>query len=149
MSSAPASPSSGRPSCVPRIPRCSPELGDAGALDFAAELLRHQLHAVADAERRHAELEDARVDARRPVGVHGRRPAAEDDRVRVARADRLGRDRVPHELGIDAALAHAARDQLRVLAAEVEHEHRALLRELLGRAQCDDLTHAGSSVRPS
>ena len=32
------------------------------AVDAAAELLRHQLHAVADAERRHAELEDRRVD---------------------------------------------------------------------------------------
>ena len=47
------------------------ELRDAGPLDRPAELLRHQLHAVADAERRHAELENAGVDARRAVGVHG------------------------------------------------------------------------------
>jgi hypothetical protein len=33
------------------------ELGHPCPLDAAAELLRHQLHAVADAQRRHAELE--------------------------------------------------------------------------------------------
>ena len=104
------------------------ELRDAGAVDAAAEVERHQLHAVADAERRDAELEDARVDARRAVGVHRRRAAAQDDRVRVARAHRLRRDRVADELRVDAALAHAARDQLRVLAAEVEDEHRPVLR---------------------
>ena len=32
------------------------------ALDLAAEQLRDELHAVADAEDRHAEVEDARVD---------------------------------------------------------------------------------------
>ena len=35
-------------------------LGDVVRLDLAAELARHQLHPVADAERGHAELEDAR-----------------------------------------------------------------------------------------
>ena len=34
------------------------ELGDAGAVDAAAEVQRQQLHAVADAERRNAELEE-------------------------------------------------------------------------------------------
>ena len=32
-----------------------------------------------------------------------------------------------HELGAHAALAHAACDQLRVLRAEVEHQHRAVV----------------------
>ena len=32
-----------------------------------------------------------------------------------------------HELRAHAALAHAPRDQLRVLGAEVEHEHRAVV----------------------
>ena len=41
----------------------------------APEIERHQLHAVADAERGHAELEDARVDARRILGVDRRGPA--------------------------------------------------------------------------
>ena len=29
----------------------------------------------------------------------------------------------PMELGVDAALAHTTGDELRVLAAEIEHEH--------------------------
>src|SRR6185437_5377818 len=96
------------------------ELRRVGAVDAPAEVEGHQLRAVTDAERRDAELEDARVDARRAVGVHRRGPAAEDDRVRLARADRLGGDLMTDELRVHAALAHAPRDQLRVLAAEVE-----------------------------
>jgi hypothetical protein len=46
--------------------------------------------------------------------------------VRIARADRLRRDLVADELGVDAALAYAARDQLRVLPAEVEDEYGTL-----------------------
>ena len=69
-----------------------------------------------------------RIDVRRVVGVHRRGAAAEDERVRIARAHRLRRDRVRDELRVDAALAHAARDQLRVLAAEVDHQHRPVLR---------------------
>jgi hypothetical protein len=34
---------------------------------------------------------------------------------------------MPDELGVDAALPHAPRDQLRVLSAEVEDENGALL----------------------
>jgi hypothetical protein len=45
------------------------ELGDARPLDAPAELLRHDLHAVADAERRDPELEDARIDLRRALRV--------------------------------------------------------------------------------
>ena len=71
--------------------------------------------------------EERGIDARRAVRVHGRRPAAEDQRVRVARAHLLGRHRVRNELRVDAALAHAARDQLRVLPAEIDDEHGALL----------------------
>ena len=130
-----------------RLHRGPAELGDARAVDAAAELERHELHAVTDAERRDAELEERRIDARRVVGVDGRRAAAEHERVRIARAHRLGRDRVADELGVDAALAHATRDQLRVLAAEVEDEHGPVLpgREL------DDLRRlsADSSAPPS
>ena len=130
-----------------RLHRGAPELGDARAVDTAAELERHELRAVTDAERRHAELEQRRIDAGRVVGVDGRRAAAEHERVRVPGAHRLGRDRVADELGVDAALAHAPRDQLRVLAAEVENEDRPVLpgREL--NDLC--LLSADSSAPPS
>ena len=55
-------------------------------------------------------------------------PAAQDQRVRVARAHLSSRDAVADELGVHAALAHAPRDQLRVLPAEIDDEHRPLLR---------------------
>ena len=58
-----------------------------------------------------------------------------------ARADPLRRDVVRDELGVDAALAHAARDQLRVLAAEVDDEDWALLRRGFLQRQRDDLAH--------
>ena len=112
------------------------ELRHAGALDGAAEVLRHQLHAVADAEHGHAELEQLRVDLRRVVGVDRRRPAAQDQRERAARTDAGRVIRVGDELGVDPALPHPPGDQLRVLAAEVDDEHGALL---LAGPELDDL----------
>ena len=121
------------------------ELRDAGPLDPPAELLGHQLHPVADAERRDPELEDARVDLRRALGVDRGRPAREDERERVAGTQLLGRDAVRHELRVDAALAHAARDQLRVLAAAVENEHRPLFGGRLRRRKRDDVAQLSPS----
>ena len=51
------------------------------------------------------------------------------------------------ELGVDAALAHAARDQLRVLPSEIEYEHRPLL--LAGKRDDARLLSADSSAPPS
>ena len=130
------------------------ELAHARPLDRAAEVERHELGAVADAEHGDAELVQARVDPRRRVGVDRGGPAAQDQRRGLAGARLRGGDPVADELGVDAALAHAARDQLRVLAAEVEHEHRPLLRALLGSGSGNGMisavvTRGGSSARPS
>ena len=81
------------------------------------------------------------IDPRRALRVDRGRPAGEDERERVARTERLGCDRVRDELRVDAALAHAPRDQLRVLAAEVQNEHRPLLGGRLRRGQWDDVGH--------
>ena len=65
-------------------PECSlAELARARAVDTAAELERHQLHAVADAENRYAELEDRGVAARSALRVDRGGAAREDDRRRV------------------------------------------------------------------
>jgi hypothetical protein len=131
----------------------------AGApLDAAAELLRHQVHPVADAERRHAELEQPRVDARGALGVHRRGAAGQDQRGRVSAAELVGGRAVRDELGVDARLSHPAGDQLRVLAAEVEDEHRTVVvhRAIVAEAglrrrvapQRDDLSCAGNWARP-
>ena len=74
--------------------------------------------------------------ARRALRVHRRGAAGEDQALRLAPADLLDADVVRQQLAEHAALAHAARDQLRVLPAVVEHDDLvvrdlALERELL------------------
>ena len=127
------------------------ELGRARALDGAAEVARHELHAVADAERRDPEREDLGVEIRRAVGVHGGGAAGEDQRRRVPSRDLRGRQPVSDELRVDPRLAHAARDQLAVLPPEVDDEDRTFLRRGLGSRERNDLRHQrrGSSGRPS
>ena len=109
------------------------ELGCVRPIDPAAELPGHELHAVADAEHGHARLEERAVDAGRVRRVDGGRPAGEDDRASAA-SGYLGRaDRSRHQLRVDPALAHAAGDQLSVLAAQVDDEDRAFLARLRHR----------------
>ena len=94
-----------------------------------------------------AELEEPGSTCGAPSAYTDAGPAAQDERVRVARAHLLGRDAVADELRVDAALAHAPRDQLRVLPAEVEHEHGPLLRCALREAA--RTLSADSSAPPS
>ena len=74
------------------------ELGRVRPVDAAAELERHQLHAVADAERRNPEREQLRVDSRCALGVDRSRPAAEHEGPRVPRPRLRRRDAMRHEL---------------------------------------------------
>ena len=87
-----------------------------------------------------------RIDAGRVVGVHRGRPTGEDERMRSARKDLLRGDRVRDELGIHARLSNTTCDQLRVLSAEIHHQHRPLFRRALGHRQ--NLS-AGNSAPPS
>ena len=98
------------------------ELADLRALDLAAQLERDELHAVTDAQHRDVELEQLGIQARRAVGVHRRGPAGEDEALGLAPPDLLRADVVRQQLAEHAALADAARDQLRVLAAVVEDD---------------------------
>ena len=136
------------------------ELADLGALDPPAERQHERLHAVADAEHGDPELEQLRIQPRRALRVHGGGAAGEDQALRVAAADLLDADVVRQQLGEDAALAHAAGDQLRVLPAVVEDDdlvgrdrplERELLDALLGRergaaALGDELRHRPAST---
>ena len=90
--------------------------------DLAAERQGEQLHAVTDAQHRDAELEQLGIERRRAVGVHRRGAAGEDQPLRVAPPDLLGPDVVRQQLAEHAALADAARDELRVLPAVVEDD---------------------------
>jgi len=117
-------------------------------VDAAAELERQELCAVADAERRDAELEDRRVDARCTVDVHRCGAAGEDERDRIPAPQLLDGHAMRDELGEDPRLAHATRDQLRILPTQVDHEHRTLLRERI-RMKLNQLSRAGNWVRLS
>gem|GEM_PF-5377089 len=100
-----------RPSVFPLVRR----------LDATAQFVRHQLHAVANAENRHAELEHARVGFRRARIVDARRTTGKDDAFRRPLAKLVRRHMVRQKLAVDAEIAYAARDQLVVLSAEIEH----------------------------
>jgi hypothetical protein len=93
----------------------------------AAQHVRHQLHAVTNAERRNAKLEHARVALGRIVFGHALRTARQDEPHRFARAQGFNRRVVRQDLAVDRQLAQAARNELRELRAEVEHENRLML----------------------
>ena len=104
------------------------ELAVMAALDRAAELGRHGHLAVADAEHGHAGLEDRLRRARRAFLVHRVRPAGQDHRLRLHLKKCRFRLLERHDFGIDALLAHAPRDQLRDLAAEIDDQNLVMRR---------------------
>ncbi len=98
------------------------EFGLADIFDPPAELLGDRLHAVADAEDRQTELEQALGN----LGLFGLqrrfRPAGEDEPARAESTNLLEIGVPGIDLGIDPGFAHATRDQLRVLRAEIQDE---------------------------
>ena len=97
------------------------ELAGVAGFHLAAQGLRHPLHAVADAQHRHAQAKQRRVGL--VVGfVHRVGAAREDDRLGVKGADGVDGHVVGVQFAIDMRLAHAAGNQLRHLRAKVENE---------------------------
>ena len=92
------------------------------AFDVAAELRRHRLLAVADAEHRDACLIDRLGDERRVLVEHGGRPARQDHRLRLHGAEGGFRLLVGHDLAIDLLLAHPPGDELGDLRAEIDDQ---------------------------
>ena len=105
--------------------------------DAAAQFVAHRLHAVADPQHRHAELERGRGRARRGAFGHRGRTARQDDRARVEITDLVLADRIGVDLAIDPALAYPASNQLGDLAAEIEDQdavrHQRWSSEFCGR----------------
>jgi hypothetical protein len=114
------------------------ELAMVPALDHAAELLRHRLLAVADAEDRHAGRVDAGRRQRRVLVEHRGRAAREDHTLRPHRRECLCRLLERHDLAIDLLLAHAARDELGDLRAEIDDENLVVPREPVGAGAAAD-----------
>ncbi len=92
--------------------------------DLTAEHVGHQLHAVADAQRRQPELEHTRVAFRCIVLGHALRTAGEDEADRLLCADGLERRIERQDLGIHRQLTQPSSNQLRELRAEIENENR-------------------------
>jgi hypothetical protein len=99
------------------------ELAHFAGFHAPAELLRHGLHAVADAEHRRAELEDRPGCAHGRFLVRGHVAAGENDAGGAELAHEAVADVTGMNLAIHACLAHAARDELGVLGAEVEDQN--------------------------
>src|SRR5262249_23261039 len=100
-------------------------LAVGGAGNGAAGKEVQDPHAVADAEHRHAEIDDRAIGERRALGVHARRTPGEDDALGRELANPRQRKVERMDLAVDALLADAAGDELRVLAAEIEDQDHA------------------------
>ena len=102
------------------------ELAFARGLHFAAELGRHGLHAVADAEYRYARLQQLRRRARGFAFGRGLRAAGKDDALNRAALNSVfvgsGSGVERGNLAIHPGFARAAGDELRVLRAEIDDE---------------------------
>ena len=85
-------------------------------------MMRDELEAVADAEDGEAGGEDGGVGLRGVGVVDAGGAAGEDDAARVQREDLGERRGAGEDDGEDVELADAARDELRVLRAEVEDD---------------------------
>ena len=94
-----------------------------GLLDLAAEKMAGELHPVADAQDRNPEVEHPRVDTRRPVGKHTRRPATQNDRPRRDVPNLSQRIGAGLNLTIDVLLPNPPSNELGVLRPEVENQN--------------------------
>jgi len=95
-------------------------LAAAARGDTSTQPLRKQLHPVADAEHRHAQLEDFPPEPRRALVVDAVRPAGQYDPPERFVRPAGNRRRVVQNFAVYAGLAHAPADQLVVLAAEIQ-----------------------------
>jgi hypothetical protein len=93
------------------------------ALHLAAERLAGEVQTVTNAQHGHSQAKDLAITLRRPRLVHAGRTTGENNSLGSQLTDAFGREIVPDDLAIDVLLPHAPGDQLRILRAEVEHQH--------------------------
>src|ERR1700730_14583416 len=94
-----------------------------GTLHFPTKRVGEPMHAVTDTEDRNAKLENVRVALRRIRVVNRAWAAGEDHTNGFEGADFFERGSARQNRGEHFLLADAARDQLRVLAAEIEDDN--------------------------
>ena len=113
-----------------------------GLGDLAAEGVGHQLAAVTDAEDRHPHLEDAGVVVGGGFEVDAVGAAGEDDADRVFRLQLFQRGGIGEHFAVDVAFPHPSRDQLVILAAEVQHNDFLIFHvNILSRLEPDNFSH--------
>src|SRR2546423_212452 len=84
--------------------------------------LTRELHAVAQAKDRHAEIKEFRIALRCPRLIHAHRSAGEDESLRPQLRYARRRNIVADDLREYVLLAHSPGDELGVLGAEVEDQ---------------------------
>src|SRR4051812_41494941 len=98
------------------------EFADLAVLDLAAQLLGHCLHAVANAQHRHAQLEHRLRYARRVALKNRAWPTRQDDAGRAVAAHKIVRHIIRKYFGKYTGVAYAARNQLGNLGTKIEDE---------------------------
>ena len=93
-----------------------------GWLNFAAQIIRHQLHAVADPQNWNTQLVDFWIDLKGVLCVDTVGAPRENDAFGMHFFDFFSAQLVGEQFGIDAKITNPARNQLVVLTTEVEHE---------------------------
>src|SRR5207249_1546396 len=88
-----------------------------------AKLRRHGLHAVANAQHRHARAPDGARSTRRVPDGNARWTPGQNDARRRELADEFIRHVERLDLAVNVLLAHAARDELGVLGTKIEDEN--------------------------
>lgn len=89
--------------------------------DLSTEVMRHELHAVADAKDGDTEFKDRGIGLGRAFGVDAGRATAEDDAARMEFGDFGGGEVVANDLRVDLGFTDAPSDDLGVLGTEVEN----------------------------
>ena len=104
--------------------RCFAIFSAASCHHGAAQLLHHQLHAVANPEHRNAQLPDFGVTQRRMLGIDRTGASTQDDSPGIDGLQVLRRGGVTHHQGIHLGFPHTPGDQFGILRSEIENHNR-------------------------
>ena len=107
----------------------------------APQQVAQELDAVADAQDRHPQFQDLRVEARGIGLVDAPRPPGEDDALGVKLADLLHGHEVGVNLAVDLEFPNPPGDQLGVLGAEIQDQDFLLMGVML----CGGRLHNGQT----
>ncbi len=114
-------------------------LADRRRFNLAAKFVCHELRTVAYTEDGHAKGENFLAVRRGILLVDALGAARKDDRLGRERTKLLQRERMRMHLAVDAALAHAACDQLVVLTAKVQYDNQFMAILLQGKSSFNPL----------